>query len=67
MLYLKTGLSDNATYENAFAYILGKYTGVTLSKQGEDGNFKSIYVKGAPAKKASKNSNPVLPATSICK
>ena len=65
-LTMRQNMSKQTAYENAFAYILGKYTGVTLSKQDTNGDFKSIYVKEDPDEKATQNSNPVLPATSIC-
>lgn len=65
-LISSNGMSRPEAYENAFAYILGKYTGVTLSKMDSNGDFKSIFVKKDTTKKEKKNKNPVLPATSNC-
>ncbi|MFT3903547.1 MAG: hypothetical protein QM727_10250 [Niabella sp.] len=62
----KQGQSQNTAYENALAYILGKYAGVTLSKQDANGDFKSINVKKDNETKGKKGQNPVLPATPDC-
>ena len=44
--FLKQGLSEDAAFANAVAYVLNKYdTGATLSQRDSSGNFNSIFVE----------------------